>query len=160
MKKQILAISIALLSLSSVAGEMKVIYRDFIESSEKRDSKYDVKNRCTSKLTEIINHVEVRLTQRFEKGFDYECSKVLVSTETDLKRTQWSPYILRMFKIQIAVSCEQRKLSEKAMYSMAKRCEENPTEACFNETLLEKLDAIKPTEFVYKHKGKDCKVLN
>lgn len=159
MKKQILVISIALLSLSSVAGEMKVIYRDYIESSRIIGNKFETISRCTNQLTAIINDVEERLAQRLDKGFDYECSKVLVSTETDIKLTRLIDRT-RVYKIQIAVSCEQRKLSEKAMYSMAKRCEENPTEACFNETLLEKLDAIKPTEFVYKHKGKDCKVLN
>ncbi len=49
---------------------------------------------------------------------------------------------------KLFLGCEQRSFEEKALYSMTKRCEAQPTEACFNEKFLDRVRTLGPTRFI------------
>lgn len=147
-------------------SQKRVVDRLTFESYPDR-AKRDSVNECEAKLAQMLNQVEGNLDSYFEKGFEYECKEIEISSETDFDsishmgsmRRFWGS-VDHKYTVEITVSCVPRKLSEKALFAMAKRCEENPTAACFNDELLSKLDNIGTTKFSYRHKGSTCKALD
>jgi hypothetical protein len=49
---------------------------------------------------------------------------------------------------QIFLGCEQRNFEEKVLYSMTKRCESQPTEACLNPNFLERVRTLGATRYI------------
>lgn len=144
----------------------RVVTRDNFESYTFR-SKRDAKNSCESKIAEILNDAESNLNGFFPKGYEYECSSIQIVTESDFDTVSYVGSMSRgwgaidhKYTIALTIKCIPRKLSEKALYAMAQRCEENPTAACFDEQLLTRLDQIGMTKFTYEHKGSSCKPVN
>jgi len=158
--------STAALAKRTESKNSKVVIRNSTTSYTFRDKRAAVAD-CEAKLAQKLNDVENNLNSNFPKGYEYECGEVEVLTETkfDIVTYVGSMYrgwaaVDHTYTIDLTVKCVPRKLSEKALYAMAQRCEENPVEACFDEKLLAKLDAIGTTKFTYIHKGSTCKPLN
>lgn len=58
--------------------------------------------------------------------------------------------------VAITVYCVPRSMSEKQIYSFARRCEENPTPECFQKDMLAMMDTLAPASFVYNGVDKAC----
>lgn len=161
----LLTMGVALIGSSVFAAEKRIVDRQTYGSYGHR-KKSDAINACESELARMLDGIESGLDEFFDKGFEYECSEIIINSESDFDsvghmgsmRRGWLA-VDHKYTIEITIGCVPRKLSEKALFSMARRCEVNPTEACFDDKLLEKLDSIGTTKFSYEHKGSSCKPL-
>lgn len=127
----------------------RVIYREMKKVDE--DGKPEL---CSINLNADLHNLYNKLDTFFEKGFEYECSQIRFKSASDYHGEYRYTY-------ELLVSCTPRKLSEKVLYSMAKRCEREPNEACFDESTLEKMDRVSHTTFIYENDFEEsCKTLN
>ncbi len=127
----------------------RIIYREMKKVEEDREPEL-----CSINLNADLHNLYNKLDTFFEKGFEYECSQIRFKSASEYHGGSRYTY-------ELLVSCTPRKLSEKVLYSMAKRCETDPSEACFDENTLEKMDRVSHTTFIYENDFyESCSTLN
>ena len=138
----------ATMARSSSVNE-RVIYREMKKVNEDGNPEL-----CSVNLNADLHNLYNKLDTLFEKGFEYECSQIRFKSASNYHGSGRYTY-------ELLVSCIPRKLSEKVLYSMAKRCETDPSEACFDENTLEKMDRVSHTSFIYENDFyESCSTLN
>jgi hypothetical protein len=125
----------------------------------------DARRECNIKLAEMMSTVESKLGAVYSRGYEFECREVIYESKTQFDRDgnflsssrMWGA-VDHVFTIGINAYCVPRSLREKQVYAMAMRCEQNPTEACFQDSVLDKIDALATTKITYDHSGLYCKL--
>lgn len=167
MTRYILLLVALVMTTSSFAkrtsAPRSLVAKRYSFSSYTHSTKRSVKNACIQKIQEMVTTAESELNILYEKGYEYECSEMIIQSKTKINSHYTmarGPFdFIHDYSASVVVKCVPRKLSEKAIYSMAKRCELNPVEACFEDSILEKIDKVGTTFITYKHSGKSCKLM-
>lgn len=123
----------------------------------------------TAVLTELSEDPKGIIKRKFPEGLDYSCKSLVFETTTDFqtstvptktRRGSKAQKEISKFLVTMNVTCVPRSLSEKQLYKLAKSCEQHQMQSCFEDSVLQKLDRVQPTETITKDDEVACMFVN